>query len=195
MNRSNSQTCRESIRNRCRVLEQALQSSSSVSRKILDGCESQSSFASMSIPSEGITALSRNSLYKYADIELTNVRIPNGCKDEGVAGYRYLDWLRNEIKKKGKRGSLDRSKLAHASRFQQRLQELTCQMVELRKHSLAVSRAYLHLFISLRGLHADESIGATTRQRIANMMNDHDRLYSELFEEVGSLRPDNLECL
>jgi hypothetical protein len=195
MRRTTSHACSESIRNRCRVLVEALQSTSHISSKILDACESQSTLASLSIPSEGITALSRNSLYKYADLELTDARVPNGYKDEGAAGYRYLDWLRNEIKKKGKQGSFDRSRSAHASRFQQRFQELTSQMIEVRQHSLAVSRAYLHLFTSVRGLHADESVSATTRQRVANMMNDHDRLYSELFEEVGSLRPDNLEAL
>ncbi|MDO8336369.1 MAG: hypothetical protein Q7T74_06335 [Candidatus Saccharibacteria bacterium] len=194
-NRSTSVVCGESVRNRCRILQETLQNPAQASSKVFEACLSQSALASMSLPSQGITALSRNSMYKYANLELIHEKIPNGCNSEGSVGYRYLEWLRNEVKRIGREKIFDRTKSAHASRADQRLQETIQHAHELRKHSLAVSKAYFHLFASIKGLYADESINTTTRNRIANMMNDHDRLYSELFDEVGTLRPGNLESL
>lgn len=192
-NRSTSSVCGESVRNRCRVLLETLQNPLEASSKIFEACSSQSTLASFSFDSEGITTLSRNSMYKYANLELIHETIPSGFKGEGGTGYRYLDWLRNEVKKIAKSTKLDRSKTAHARRSEQRLQDMTLHTHEMMKHSLAVSKAYFHLFRSLKNLYADESVAATTRHRIANLMNDHDRLYSNLFEEIGTLRPGNLE--
>lgn len=193
--RTSSLICRESIRNRCSVLQAALNNPLSVESKIVEACQSQASLAALSLPAQGIAPLSRNSLYKYADIELTKETIPNGFKNEGGSGYRYLDWLREEVKKLAKTTSPDRSRSARNARAQLKLQELNQQVEHLRKHSLGVSRAYFYLFNCLKGLHGDENIDATTRRKIANILNDHDRLYSDLFAEVGMVRPGNLEAI
>lgn len=194
-NRSSSATCRESVRNRHKVLMAALQNPSETASKIFEACTSQASLAAFSMPEKGITALSRNSLYKFANLELTEEQIPSGHVNEGAVGYPCLDWLRKQVKHRGKEKSHDRSRSAQANRFQHRIKELTHQADELMKYSLALSKAYFNLFKSLKGLHADESVSAITRQRIANLMNDHDRLYSELLVESGTLRPGNLESI
>lgn len=193
--RSTAAVCGESVRNRCKFLQNVLNNPTLANADIFEACKSQSLLAGMSLASHGITALSRNSLYKYANIVITQDRIPNGCINEGCSGYRYLDWLRNEVKKMGKEGSFSRSKAARAHRVRQEIQELKAQVEELRKHSLALSKAYLHLFTNLKSLYSDESLVEATRQMVANMMNDHDRLYASLFHEVGTFRPSNLESL
>lgn len=195
MNRESSSNCIESVKARLHALLEARSDPSKVASAIIDACSSQSSLAALSISSRGINSLSRNSLYKYADLVITDYVIPEGYKNSGESGFRYLDWLRGEVKNAGKQYIGTRTKLARENRFEQRLSALSKEIDMLQRHSLAISKAYLHLMVSIKGLHRLDTLDELTRHKLINMINDHDRLYGELFEEIGTVRPMNVEML
>ncbi len=185
----------ENVKARLDMLLEARRDPSNASQFLIEACSSQSALAALSIPKKGISPLARNSLYKYADLVIMDFFIPEGNKDAGKSGHKYLDWLRNEVRKIGKANGNNRSKKAREERLKDRASMLTAEMDLVRRHSLAISKAYLHLMVALKSLYTQENLDELTRQRLINVINDHDRLYSGLFEEVGSVRPANLEFL
>lgn len=194
-NRNSSGDCRKSVEARLRELLAAYQDLSNAPREIIAACESQNSLANLSVPKKGITALSRNSLYKYADLFITEYVVPDGNMDSGKSGYDYLDWLRKTIKRLAKTQASQRTKVSREQRFQARIIELTQMLESAREHSLGVSKAYLSVLHSIKYLHSDPNLEPLMRQRLINLLNDHDRLYGNLFDEVGTIRPGNIEIL
>jgi hypothetical protein len=186
--------CKQNILARVNLLKKAHEKPQAMHPAVQRACESQSSLAAFDFPEFGITPMSRNSMYKYADSELSDYQIPENFKHAGKSGRFYLDWLRIEVKTAGAGKRLSsRSKSSRDARSRQQIADLEEAVRCLKMHSLSVSKAYLNLLGCVKGLYKDANLEPALRQRLINILNDHDRLYSDVFNEVGTVRPTNLE--
>ncbi|PSW06083.1 hypothetical protein [Photobacterium lipolyticum] len=192
----NAEACKASVYNRYEALQRALRNPKLAPTDLLDACASQSTLAALDITQYGITPLSRNSMYKYADLVLADNIVPE-CKTAGQGGKYYLDWLRKQVMAVALKETGYRTKAARAQRSQKRKQENNDKLDETELHALRLSKAYLHLFQQVRGYARDEQIEPRTRQLLFNLLNDHDALYGDLFSEAGTQRDDddNVEVL
>lgn len=193
MNKTSSQACLENVRARFHALSEANKDPSGISKSLLEACTSQVTLAKFSSPKHGISPMSRNSMYKYADIELAGLMVPEGFAQAGKSGRFYLDWLRNEVKVKGRKNSQSRTKLSRERRHQDHVAELEATLHNIKENSIGVSKAYLSLLSCVKRLYQDDGLDDLTRHRLLHILHDHDRLFSNLFQEVGTIRPDNVE--
>ncbi|MGR5143572.1 hypothetical protein ACQKPX_18090 [Photobacterium sp. DNB23_23_1] len=189
-----AETCKTSVYNRYEVLLRALRAPKLAPTELLNACASQSTLAALNIPQYGITPLSRNSMYKYADQVLADNIVPEG-NTAGQSGHYYLDWLRKQVTALALKETGYRTKTARAKRSQKSIQDKSDKLDETELHALRLSKAYLHLFQKVRGIARDEQIEQRTRQLLFNLLNDHDALYGDLFSEAGTQRDYNVEIL
>jgi len=194
-NKQSPESCRDNVYARYEALQYALSNLNLVPIEILDACESQSSLAALAFTQYGITPLARNSMYKYADQVLAEHKIPEGEKKAGENGQHYLDWLRKHVREKALKEIGYRTKAARIQRNKQHKQKSQHNQQQAEEHSLRVSKAYLHLLTQIKGMQADDSLELLFRKKLINIVQDHDQLYGDLFDEVGTVRPDNLEPL
>lgn len=183
--RPNSDTCRSSTFARAKALQAALGSIRSAPRALLEACKSVSALAALDIPSIGITPFaSRNTLFKYADLVLADLKAPTG-----TAGWGYLDWLRREVRQLADKNVDSRSKSAREARKNKRQEETSNKLYATIACMTKQSKAYLRLLQEVSALANSDAIEARTRQRLLNVLNDHDELYGELFspEIVGEM--------
>ncbi|OLQ81672.1 hypothetical protein BIT28_14205 [Photobacterium proteolyticum] len=189
-----AEACKASVYNRYKALQRALRNPKLAPTELLDACASQSTLAALDITQYGITPLSRNSMYKYADLVLAEQIVPEG-NTAGQSGRHYLDWLRKQVMAVALKETGYRTKAARTQRSKKRKQEKNDKLHETELHALRLSKAYLHLFQQVRGYARDEQIEPRTRQLLFNLLNDHDALYGDLFSEAGTQRDDNVEVL
>lgn len=193
--RQSSDACRKSIYGRYKVLLKAFQKPAEAPISVLKACDSQSMLAALSFPEKDITPLARGSMYKYADLVLADYTVPDGYKSTGKNGHYYLDWLRKEVKITATKEIYNRSKAAREQRAKQRIEAAKEEQSHLRANSIRVSKAYIQLLTSIKGMRNDESLDLMVRQLLTNMVHDHIHLYADLFNEVDTIRPGNVEPL
>ena len=65
---------------------------------------------------------------------------------------------------------------------------------ELQGQWAAQSKAYLWLLNEVSGIANNKTIGSETRHRLLNLLNNHDELFSYLFEPelTSEIRPGNI---
>ncbi|WP_045625628.1 hypothetical protein [Vibrio navarrensis] len=189
-----AETCKKSVYARYEVLQRLLRNPKLAPTELVDACASQSTLAALNLAKLGITPLSRNSMYKYADQVLAEKVVPEG-KTSGLRGKHYLDWLRKQVMTVSLKETNYRTKTARTQRRLKRKQENNDKLGETELHVLRLSKAYLHLFQLIRGYARDEQIEPRTRQLLFNLLNDHDALYGNLFSETGTHYSDNVQEL
>jgi hypothetical protein len=101
------------------MLEETLRSPKTADSEFISVCSSQAIFAAAAIPRLKIFPLSRNSMYKYADIILADK-----LTQDNRSGRFYLDWLRKEVAKLPLGSSSFRSKAKYQERRSSEQDEL-----------------------------------------------------------------------
>ncbi|NRF27278.1 hypothetical protein HRJ45_21075 [Vibrio coralliilyticus] len=188
------EACKASVYARYELLQRLLCNPNQAPAELIDACASQSALAALDLARHGITPLSRNSMYKYSDQVLAEQIVPEG-KTIGRSGKYYLDWLRKQVMQAAIKETDYRTKDARSQRRQKRKEEYNDKLSETELHELRLSKAYLHLFQQIRSYVRDEQVEPRTRQRLFNLLNDHDALYGDLFSETGIHYGDNIEVL
>ena len=183
------ETCKSSVNARCEALQNALGSIKDAPKELLAACDSAVALAALEIPSLGIFRLgSRNTLFKYADQVLASFKNP-----KGENGWKYLDWLRGEVKTAAAKEASRRSKKAVLARTKEREKQTSVELLALQVTMTAQSKAYLWLLKEISGIANSQSIESATRQRLLNLINNHDELFGALFgPELTAVRPKNV---
>ena len=132
---------------------------------------------------------SRNTLFKYADQVLASLQNP-----DGDTGWKYLDWLRREAKEAAAKESGRRTKGAFQARARERQTQMGEELTALQITMTAQSKAYLWLLKGISGIANSQTIEPATRQRLLNLLNEHDELFGALFgpELAQAIRPKNV---
>lgn len=184
---------RDSLYARSKWLRKAVGSPKSVDSSIYDACKSHETLAKWRDGGKGIYPMARNTMYKYADDCFSDELIPEG-PNEGECGYRYLDWLRKKARDSLEEFSKKRSTASRKARKVEKENTGKIAKDKVREHSLCVGKAYLDLLTQVIAI-ANEVTGHEVNVRLRNLVHDHDRLFGDLFREVGSVRPDNVEWI
>jgi len=188
--RLSSEACKSSIYSRCEALQQALKSIKTAPRELIEACDSAVDLAALELIEKGITRLgSRNTLFKYADLLLTHLKTP-----DGESGWKYLDWLRQEVKAAAAKQIDRRSKTARQARTTERHEQMGDELSALQVTMTLQTKAYLWLIKELSGVAASRATEPATRQRLLNLLNNHDELFGHLFspEFDADVRPSNV---
>lgn len=189
-----AESCKVNISSRLDALNRALINPEGVSKELVAGISSQSSFANLSLPELGIYPIARNTMYKYADIVIVDSKVPEG-KYIGLSGRYYLDWLRVNLKLSIFKTVSYRSKFEKDRRLKGKENDLKNKINETEKNSLIVSKAYLGLLRSVLALARSEKIEPLMRDRLLGIVNDNDAVYGEVFREIGTWRDGIVEVI
>lgn len=189
-----AESCKVNISSRYDALSRALINPGGVSKELVAGISSQSSFANLSLPELGIYPIARNTMYKYADIVIVDSKVPEG-KYIGLSGRYYLDWLRVNLKLSIFKTVAYRSKFEKDRRLKAKENDLKNKINETEKNSLIVSKAYLGLLRSVLALARSEKIEPLVRDRLLGIVNDNDAVYGEIFREIGTWRDGVVEVI
>lgn len=194
--RPNEVALKRNIYNRYRALQSALRNPQVAPAPVIDGCQTQTRLAALVYPPYKITPMARMSLFKYADLVLAGpeYQIPDGEKNAGQSGWAYLDWMRKQVFTAGVQSSGYRTKAARATRSKQRKRVNIDKLQQAEQHVLAISKAYVQIFRDIRAFANSPQLNDVSRQRIFNILNSADGLYSELFSS-NDLREDNVKVL
>ena len=186
----NSETCKSSVYARCEAMQHALGSIKDAPADLLNACDSAVTLAALEIPALGIIRLgSRNTLFKYADQVIDSLHNP-----EGETGWKYLDWLRREVKAAAAKEASRRTKGARQTRARERHTQMGEELSILQVTMTTQSKAYLWLLKEVSGIANSQATESATRQRLLNLLNEHDELFGALFgpELAQAIRPKNV---
>ena len=104
-----------------------------------------------------------------------------------------MDWLRGEVKTAAAKAASIRSKKAVLARTKEREKQTSVELSALQATMTAQSKAYLWLLKEISGIANSQSIELATRQRLLNLINNHDELFGALFgPELTAVRPKNV---
>ncbi len=126
---------------RYRLLTRALEGRGSIPPALVSACASQGGLAQLSLPGEGITPLSLNTLKACADRVIE------------TGGWKQLDALRRQVCGVAKqRGIADRRRRPRVQALRDREAELAEALSAERRYRLRLERAYHDLLGELRTL-------------------------------------------
>jgi len=175
--RPSTEECKSSIFARHEALKSALSSVKTAPKELIAACDSAGALASLDMPALGITRLgSRNTLFKYSDILFAELKTP-----DGESGWKYIDWLRKEVKALAEKKKTSRRKETREERIADRREKAEQELSALQRTSMIQTRAYLWLLKEISGLSKSPSIDPMTKQRLENLINNHHELFGELF--------------
>lgn len=186
----NSDTCKSSVNARCEAMQHAIRSIKDAPTDLLNACDSAVALAALEIPALGINRLgSRNTLFKYADQVIDSLHNP-----EGETGWKYLDWLRREVKAAAAKEASRRTTGARQTREGELHTQMSEELSILQVTMTTQSKAYLWLLKEISGIANSQAIESATRHRLLNLLNEHDELFGALFgpELAQAIRPKNV---
>lgn len=170
--------CRLNVEARWKMLEETLRSPNTADSEFVSVCSSQAIFAAASIPRLKIFPISRNSMYKYADLILSD-KLTEGNR----SGRFYLDWLRKEVAKL----PLDSTSFRSKSKYQERRtseQDELREKLRLTEATLLIrGSAYLRLVQAFNLISRDPAVEDSTRNRISNILTEQEKLFEQAFRD------------
>lgn len=189
--RHSTSACLASVLARLSVLKSYLSETAITDQRVVDACKSQAALADLDIPALGITPVSRNSMYKFADFACKeNPSLLNGFNG---SGRQFLDHLRQHVCSLKVVTTKARSKAA----LLQRSEDVCLQLRELlsasEAHSLRLSKAYHHMLQKIAALSKVDLGSAEMRTRLISILRDQNFLYEDLFSEVDIQRTSKVE--
>lgn len=141
---------------RFRLLARALEGKSTIPSELLTACRSQGGLASLDIPSEGITAMSLNTLKKCADTLIE------------IGGWEKLDKMRqifSETRKNARKLTVSKS-VSRIEKLGLSATEIKTSLDTERRYRIRLQVAYEELLTKVRSL-------ANTDPDLANYVNRH----------------------
>jgi hypothetical protein len=183
---SQSNIVRKSVAARYHALESALTHPELVLRELIQACSSQSALAALSLPNLDILPISRNSMYKYADELLADKKTL-----DNKVGRFYLDWLRKEVMTTLQLKESFRSVSATNKRMTARSNDVLEKLRATEAAILIRSKAYFNLIQSMNSMRNNRDIDEVTRQKISNLLLDHEILYGHIFDEIDTPQANN----
>jgi len=175
--RLSTEECKSSIFARHEALKRAITSIKTAPKELITACDSAGALASLDMPAHGITRLgSRNTLFKYSDMLFSEFKSP-----DGESGWKYIDWLRKEVKTLTEKQKVSRKKETREERIAERRDKAELELAALQRTSMIQTRAYLWLLKEISGLSKSQSIDPMTKQRLENLINSHHELFGDLF--------------
>ncbi|MBE1426465.1 hypothetical protein H4684_003131 [Desulfomicrobium macestii] len=175
--RLTEEKCRSSVFARHEALKQAIKSIKTAPKALTTACNSSVALASLDLPEIGICRLgSRNTLFKYSDILFSDHYTPNG-----ETGWKYIDWLRNEVKDLAKKEALARNKKSRELIMAEKLNRAQQELSALQRTMMAQTKAYLWILKEVFGLSKSHTIDDSTKHRLKNLITNHDELFGDLF--------------
>lgn len=189
--RQSTSACLASVLARFSVLKYYLSESAITDQRIIDACKSQAALADLDFPALGITPVSRNSMYKFANFACKeNPSLLNGFSG---SGRKFLDHLRQHVCSLKVVTIKARSKAALLQRSEEERLQLRELLSASEAHSLRLSKAYCHMLQKIAALSKIDLDPAEMRTRLINILRDQNILYDDLFSEVDMQRTSKVE--
>jgi hypothetical protein len=170
--------CQLTVEARWKMLEETLRSPKTADSEFISVCSSQAIFAAAAIPRLKIFPLSRNSMYKYADIILADK-----LTQDNRSGRFYLDWLRKEVAKLPLGSSSFRSKAKYQERRSSEQDELREKLRITEATLLIRGSAYFRLVQAFNLISRDPAVEDSTRNRISNILTEQEKLFEQAFRD------------
>lgn len=175
---TSASVCRHNVETRWKILEEILKCPEEANPAIIRSCASQVTFAAAAFPEVNIFPISRNSMYKYADILLAD-----RFTDEKKSGRFYLDWLRKQVAGLGVKAAPFRSKAEKEQRHSTQIINLIEKLRVTEAALLIRGAAYLRLVQAFNLISRDPAIEESTRQRINNILIEQESLHASAFRD------------
>ncbi|WP_331351879.1 hypothetical protein [Cellvibrio sp. UBA7671] len=183
--------CQTYVETRWKILEEILQCPEAADPEFIRVCGSQEAFAAAAFPALKIFPISRNSMYKYADIILAD----KFTKDN-KSGRFYLDWLRKQVADLPIKTSSFRSKAQHELRRSLQSDALLEKLRSTEAALLIRGAAYLRLVQAFNLISRDPSVEELTRHRISNILAEQETLFEQTFrDEIPPFDSSNVRKL
>jgi hypothetical protein len=170
----------ESVRARHEMLLAGIESPGKVPPLAIKALDTQISFAKLTLKGTKVTSLSRNTLKSLArELYISEAEV----EGEGD-GHDYLDALRRKLKGLVEGTLASRSAEAKSHRRETSEENLKLLKDEAVQQNIRLSKAYCELTDKLNTFLKEEWVESGTKHRIANILVNHQSIFSDLFLPV-----------